>query len=390
MPVSSRSSRVISLLLVTALAVTCNGIAPEQKAQPAAGVPEVRRLRLRLSKVLQKADALPAALVAEAKKLDTDAESALHAGTKDKLNTVLAEYKHFMADVMGLQAKIQHESESGDGNDEVSAFVSTLEGKVETIFSHIEKDSTGLNATESEERQHLMIRMTNALAGKKSSDPESMLKRAQELHACLVASHDYLEARSKKLVIEQAKLTDEINAAQAKIMYMMLRQRRKLPMKSQLAILKRHQFKGCRYAEMLLHSHNNSTPLFKQLEAVLPQKLAQLLAKKEAKSEKKFDMAAAGSNGRVLIVSSRMKNSVKHMAGMLTAARDQLRALASANSTKVSDKERKQAQHILVGLDDMLGRVNKTKDLKTQLDTMDEIAGKLQTWMHEGDRKSVV
>jgi len=371
-----------AVVLLVIAAVTSSALA----AQPATVAPEVRRLRSRLSKVLSKPEALPAEVAAEARHLDADAAGALSAGTAEKLNEVLAEYKTFLVHLSSRQAKLRHVAAESPA-DAATDFVSNLEAKVKQLLTHIEADASGLTAAEASERTLLITELRNALqAGNNRNSTginatTALVKRAEGLHKSLAAAHNYLLRRSKTLTTEQGRLEDEINEGQAKILYMMLRQRRKLPMRSQVAILRRHQFSKCRFAQKLIRSHKDNTPLYAQLEALLPSKLAAQIVDKDGQAAK-VRLAAAGSDGRVLIVSSRMKNAVKNMAAQLTKARDRLKAIASGSAgERVSAGERQQATHILVGLDEMLKKVNGTADLKTQLDTLDLIESKLKSWM---------
>merc|ERR1719235_610330 len=121
------------------------------------------------------------------------------------------------------------------------------------------------------------------------------------------------------------------------MLYKMLQQRQKLPMRSQLAILKRHQFAKCSYAKQLLKNHKEKgPPLFKQLEDMLPQNLAQKTAPK-AGNATFGHLAVAGSEGRVRIVSSEMKNTVKKMMSQLSEARGKLHHMLSSSSLSAAE-----------------------------------------------------
>jgi len=258
--------------------------------------------------------------------------------------------------------------------------VPILELKLQKVLSHIKADSHGLNEKEDASRTKVITTLEDALATPKQTQPA--IERAVELHKAMEAAHDFEAQRTEDLDAEEKQLSVEIDEANVKILFGMLKQRAKLPMKSQLSILKRHQFANCSYAHQLLKEHkNNGGPLFKQLQAMLPATLAKL--GNEDPSAKNGHLAAAGSDGRVSVVSSRLKNSVKMMMQQLTGARDRLAQMAQGSTVEGSNMttaERKQAKEIIAGLDEQLKKASKTNDLKTQLEIMDAVQGKLAGW----------
>lgn len=246
-----------------------------------------------------------------------------------------------------------------------------LEAKVQKVLEHMKADK----GKQSPAHDAVVATMEHALA---SVAGQNAFQRAVALHNSLKSAHDFLATRTQELAADRARLTGEIEEQQAYILFMMLKQRRKLPMKAQLALLKRHQFKDCSYALKLLKSHAAAQPLDTQLLAMLPKPLAEKLRLKGAHGPA-GSLAAAGSDGRVQIVSSRMKNAVQVMADELTKAEAQLKQLVSGNS--VTSTEKQQAKEIIVGLEAVLKKVSSTHDLKSQMDAMDEMQNKLKTWM---------
>merc|ERR1719420_832926 len=119
--------------------------------------------------------------------------------------------------------------------------------------------------------------------------------------------------RSIDLDREEARLGKEIEQGTERMLLAMLMQRRKLPLQSQLAILRRKQ---------LLKKHDKR-PLFDQLMAILPEDVVSKYNKAHA-PKKSGHLAAAGSGGHVQVVSSRLKNQVSKMIAELKAARSKL------------------------------------------------------------------
>lgn len=332
---------LLALLGTAATLVAAAPVASTPKGE-AASAPKVRQLRARLDKVLEHASALAPALAAEAQHVADDAVRSLRgAGAADEagLEKVLAEFAVFSSHLSGRSDELRKEGP------ERSAHAALV-----TAMAHALATVPGQNAFD----------------------------RAVVLHNGLKLAHDFLEKRTQDLAADRERLSGEIEEQQAYILFMMLRQRRKLPVKAQMALLRRHQFKDFQYAQKLLKAHSSSQPLDTQLMALLPKALADKLAEKTAQGPA-GNLAAAGSNGRVQIVSSRMKNTVQMMAAELTKAKTQLEQIVKGNS--VSADEKKQATEILGGLEGILKKVSSTHDLKSQLDAMDEMQNKLKTWM---------
>jgi hypothetical protein len=348
---------------------------------------KVAQVQAKLAHVLQHSSGLPTSLVAEARKVDADASKALRGSkTTDKasLENVLSEFKAFTNDLTRTSEAIQHNHtlpvlNMNPANLNPAAYkhaedlVPVLEAKLKKVMAHLTADHKVADFAEAA----VLAKIEHALAG---SGDESPFDRAVALHKALEAAHDYLADRAKELDADRQRLSQEIQEQQATVLFMMLRQRRKLPMKAQMALLKRHQFKECSYALQLLKAHNDTQALDVQLLAMLPPALAQKLAAKDH-AESAGQLAAAGSDGRVQIVSSRMKNAVQNMAAELTKAKEQLEQISQSNSTDVSPAEKKEAGEIILSLGDVLKKASSTHDLKSQMEAMDVVQTKLKTWM---------
>lgn len=254
----------------------------------------------------------------------------------------------------------------------VDDFLRGLEANCKRVLGHLRADGS-LKGEESKQRDRVAGLLDGAL--KTQGGP---FQHAMALHKALWAAQGFLLKRTKELTVEHTRLSDEVEDQQARILYAMLKQRRRLPMQSQVVLLKRKQFADCAYAQQLLKRHQDGAPLYQQLEALLPQSLAQELGGHAPKV--KDHLAAGGSEGRVHIVSSRLKNDVKTMEGELRHAHDKIAQLLAAGVVK-SEEERKQAQSVMAGLEDVLHKASGTNDLKRQLDIMDEAQVRLARWM---------
>lgn len=371
---------LLALLGTAATLVAAAPVASTPKGE-AASAPKVRQLRARLDKVLEHASALAPALAAEAQHVADDAVRSLRgAGAADEagLEKVLAEFAVFSSHLSGRSDELRKEAASQQSThlpagalEKAAKLLPGLEGKVNKVLEHLKAEK----GPESSAHAALVTAMAHALA---TVPGQNAFDRAVVLHNGLKLAHDFLEKRTQDLAADRERLSGEIEEQQAYILFMMLRQRRKLPVKAQIALLRRHQFKDFQYAQKLLKAHSSSQPLDTQLMALLPKALADKLAEKTAQGPA-GNLAAAGSNGRVQIVSSRMKNTVQMMAAELTKAKTQLEQIVKGNS--VSADEKKQATEILGGLEGILKKVSSTHDLKSQLDAMDEMQNKLKTWM---------
>lgn len=251
--------------------------------------------------------------------------------------------------------------------------VATLEPKVRKVLAHIKADK-GLSPEEAKERPALVEHLEKALSSPGAAST-GVLSRAMALHEALAASHEFVARRADDLQKERTKLDADIQVEEAKILFAMLRQRRSLPMKAQLAILRRKQFANFAYAQQLLKAHHADTPLYSQFLALLPSSLEQQVVPQKEMHADKF--AAAGSRGSIHVVSSQMTNAVKKMVNKLSETRDRLEIVAKNGSAT----EKQQASRIVVGLDSTLSQVHATADLTKQLDIMHEAEKNMTLWM---------
>jgi len=340
---------------------------------------KVAQVQAKLAKVLQHASALPSALVAQARQVDADATTALRGSRKDKpsLEKILAEFSDFTQNLTHASDALHHDEApqiSPPDLEKATQLVPVLESKVRKVLEHMKAQK----GQPSSAQVAVMAKLEHALAGPEIG--QTAFERAVTLHKALVVAHDFLSDLTKTLDGDRKRLAMEIQEQQAFVLYMMLRQRRKLPLKAQMALLKRHQFKDSDYALQLLKAHSNTVPLDTQLLALLPKALADKITQKDHIGSV-GRLAAAGSEGRVDIVSSRMKNVVQNMAAELVKARSQLEQISKGSSKDISVADKKQAATILKDLEDVLQRVNSTHDLKTQMEAMDEVQDKIKTWM---------
>jgi hypothetical protein len=355
-------------------------VAPETKAQTLA--PKVEQIRQKL-RVVAASKGLSPDLTNEAKHVLDEANQALQqpsAKTAPTFDAVANDYKTFVSHLLHRSAELTKKDEAVGPEEMTPAqreakaaqLVPVLAGKVQKLLLHISQEK-GLNSTQVAARDVVQKTLRNAVADVNSTSVDA-IHQAVELHEAMVDARDYVMQRSKDLDKEEAKLGKEITEGTEKMLLGMLMQRRKLPMKSQLAILKRRQFKNCTVAQQLMKKHDNS-PLFDQVMAMIPENVANDF-KNAHMPQKGGHLAAAGSGGHVLVVSSTLKNEVQKMISELKAARAKL---VHMSKTKVGE-EAAQAKTIAAGLDEMLTKVESTKDLKSQLEMMDQVEGKLGGW----------
>jgi hypothetical protein len=361
--------RLCLLSFVSLAAVSASRTSPTEK---------VRSLRNALLGVA-KTNGLSKELATEAKNVAADATHALDSkADQAALLKVIDEYKHFMGDLMHRQEALSKQSDV-QSTDDVSAhlgrLVPLLEGKVRKLLAHIQKDSSVANQTEATVRASLIKDCESALTKKYSS----MAEHALTLDKVLKSAHNYMVERVADFGKVQEKLSAEITEGEVKILYEMLKQRHKLPIRSQLAILKRRQFKNCSYAKELLKSHKDKgEPLYQQLKSMLPTALAEKIAPKAA-TEAEEHLAAAGSDGKVFVLSSNLKNGVKKTMDHLVGASKQLQLLLSVKDGKNSldASERAKTQKMVADIDDVVSRVSKTHDLKAQIEMTDDMESKM-------------
>jgi len=337
-------------------------------------IEKVRSLRNALLGVA-KTKGLSAGLMTEAANVAADAKKALDSKADNaKFQRVLEEYQHFMGDLTHRQKALETQ---GAKNDEVSShlakLVPVLEGKVRKLLAHLQVDDKNADKQEAALRESLIKQCSSALAEK-----TSIVEHALALDEALKSAHQYMVDRVAAFSKQTKKLNEEITEGEVKILHAMLKQRHKLPIRSQLAILKRRQFSNCSYAKQLLKSHkDNGEPLYQQLEKILPPALADIVDPKNEKSSDR--LSAAGSDGKIFVLSSGLKNNVKKTMEHLTGARSQLQQLLSVKSGKDSldDAERAQTQKMVADIDDVVNRVAKTHDLKAQIEMADDMESKM-------------
>jgi len=359
------------LLSVSVLAVVSAARTPTTE--------KVRSLRNALLGVA-KTNGLSKELATEANNVAADASHALDSKAGNAaLLKVIDEYKHFMADLMHRQDALNKQSDvQSKDEDELSAhlgkLVPLLEGKVRKLLSHIQADSHVANKEEASVRESLIKQCESALA-----KSDNIAEHALALDKALKDSHEYMVKRVADFSKQQEKLSEEITEGEVHILYEMLKQRHKLPIKSQLAILKRRQFKNCSYATQLLKSHKDKgEPLYQQLEKMLPTALAEKIAHKAAK-EVDGHLSVAGSDGKVFVLSSSLKNGVQKTMSHLAGAKKQLQQLLATKDSKdaLDASERNKTQNMIAEIDDVVTKVGKTHDLKAQIEMADDEMSKM-------------
>lgn len=367
---------------------------------------DVKKLKPVMQQVLGQTD-LSASLRAEASKVAADVDRALRGRPEvSTLMSVNEEYKQFMNDAVQeeLSGGKKEAAPEASGDDaapeadeteeaspgEAKMVEADMEDKVRSTIERLEKQGDkGMNTTEIADRDALLKQLKGALAGPDAAlvakvnssgvSDSSAAAHALAMHDAMEAAQDFFLRRTEALMNQEEQLKSEINHASTHVLYEMLKQRKKLPMKSQLAILKRKQFKDCPYAAQLLKTHSSSLPLYEQLEKLVPKDMVE-------PAEKKVDaghLAAAGSDGRVLVVSSALKSRVKGMVAFLKNSRDKLAKVAAGSV----GAERKQAREIVASMDQVLSKANSTTDLKSQLEVMDEMQAKIVSWFMSAQGK---
>lgn len=333
---------------------------------------EVRAVREKLSQVLQHGG-LRGSLAEEAKHVEAEATAALNnsATNATVVHMVVSDFQKFLADLQD-RATLLRDPSQDPMDSEAKKLLPMMEEKVKRVLSHLIAEKAPSHA----EEQAVVIRTLKEAVAFKS---EHATQQVMQLHAAMQKAHEFFRAESATLTKEEDQLANEIQDQQATVLYKMLKQRSRLPMASQFALLRRNQFATDSFAQKLLKEHNTSVPLYMQLENLLSKSLVQKLQNNGPKS--KDHMAAAGSEGRVHIVSSRMKESVQRMVLVLTAARDKLESILRHPSGKESPEEVQRAREMVTSLNRVLKDVGGTNDVSKQLSSLDEVEAKLTMWM---------
>merc|ERR1719352_450211 len=293
---------------------------------PAAG--QVKALSERLAKL--EASGSPA-VAAEAKELHAAADKALATtgSARDAaLTDVVQRSKAWLAQLSGRAAELAEQAEV----DKLSAQAEHLEPKVSPA-----------------------TRTALVKAVKDGS--------RQELHQSLQTAVDELKARIAKLSAEHANLTKEVADEQVQQLLRLLRERKTLPLKTQLAVLRRPEFKNCDAAKDLLASAASSeTSLYEQLHKRFPEAA-------EPEADVHHDSGIHSESRRVFVVSSKMKHAVATLRKSLEQVRGDLaRAVAEKKGSAEDVREGTEQLH---ALDALLKKVSKTNDLAKQLQMLD-------------------
>lgn len=345
---------------------------------------KVRQIHDSLSKVLQHGN-LRGEIMIEGQKLDGEMNSVLatHGRNATAMKLAIADFGVWWEDLKARATALSKLEATGaergeaptqgaeDHREEQAAELAPqLEAKAKRILSHLLAEHSKMNV---EERVHVEDDLKAALG---KSD---VFERVLGMHQALVHANKYFQAETKLLTQEGAQLAREIEEQHVTVLYGMLKQRQRLPMVSQVALLRRREFANVTYAQQLLKKHGNSTSLFEQLDHLLSRDLVAKLHVTAAHAKDR--LAAAGSDGRVHIVSSRMKETVQGMIRIMSQAKAKLSGLVQHPSKTLSAHEVQEAKEIVAGLDKVLHDVTKTHDLKEQLDIMDVMQKRLGQWM---------
>jgi hypothetical protein len=336
---------------------------------------KVRSLRNALLGVA-KTKGLSKELSVEAASVAADATKALDGKADNaKFQKVLEEYQHFMGDLTNRQhALSKHTVNKDEVSSHLAELVPVLEAKVRRLLAHIQADGKVADQKEASSRESIIKQCGSALAEK-----TSLVQHALVLDEALKSAHEYMVGRVAAFSKQEAQLNEEITEGEVKILYAMLKQRHKLPIRSQLAILKRRQFSNCSYAKELLKSHKDKgEPLYQQLEKMLPQVLADKIKPKDT-DKSGGHLAVDGSDGKIFVLSSGLKNNVKKTMEHLTGARKQLQQLLSVKEGKDSldPAERTKTEKMVAEIDDVVSKVSKTHDLKAQIEMADDMESKM-------------
>jgi len=370
----------------SALTVGKSAATPDEERQV------VQRLRSKIATAL-KAGALKGSYILdeEAHRVDTDGARLLSSNVtinQTDLAAFVSEYKDFVGHLVQRGEVVQqsvadtgsHVTYTAEQLKGAEQLLPNLESRVKTVLAHLQKSEKAMEG----DGKAIVDGLEHALSSSdemlRTRGEAAAVERVMVLHSALGASQDFLAQETKVMDQRQEQLRSEIEQQQVWLLYKMLEQRKKLPMKAQAALLKRRQFAKFQYAQTLLKSHKDKEPLCSQLEAMLPEKLhQQLLQKLHPEGGATDHLAAAGSEGRVHLVTSNMKNMVKSMEQQLTSSRDKLKQVIAAKT--VSAQETEQAQKIIAAIDNTLQTVHGSTDLKVQLDAMYAMQGKLATMM---------
>jgi len=364
---------------------------------PTAARLKVQKLHGNLEKVLNTG-ALSAALAKEAEHVQEEADKALASQGVNETQALKDTLEDYHALLVHLS---QREVSLRGGGSSVSAAASAREARAAKLLPKLQanaekilRDLSDDHSTTGQEDAVRVAVVKSLQAALATSDKgrarrgrvrttrrackPGVTEKVLALHGALVGAQGVLKSRTVRLAGEEAELKQGLEEQQLWLLYKMLLQRKTLPMETQVAMLHRPQFENCSYTKNLLNSHDNSTALVWQLEALLPKSLA---LKLHPASHKKDHLAPGGSDGTVHVVSSRMKNAVRDMTMVLKSARDKLEHFEQHPTNGTTPQQLAQGKTILGNLDHILVDLGKTNDLSKQLGTMDEVERQLQGWM---------
>lgn len=358
--------------------------APDQQgSEYRALAAKVQDIKLNINKVLLIGK-LPGDLESEAQQVQLLASHALdpsHPGGIASFQAAASGYQHLVQrmrheDVV-LRGRSTIKLRSASHSDPATAAkmkdrLPMLEASAKRVLAHLRADT---GSPHKHDREEVVDHLEAALVATGLDAAARMLR----LHMALTVARDFLEKRGRELDEQEAQLHSQVEEQETIELFTMLKQREHLPMGTQMALLRRARFANNTYAQKLLRSRSEDEPLYQQLQAVLPRSVVQRLVVKN--TSKTDHLAVAGSGGRVHIVSSRMKNTVKSMVDTLVAAKGKLEKLAISTSTAAAPREVMKAQKIVGELDHVLSAVARTNDLQAKLNMMDEVEQKLKQWM---------
>mmetsp|Transcript_22439 Transcript_22439/g.57316 ORF Transcript_22439/g.57316 Transcript_22439/m.57316 type:complete len:386 (-) Transcript_22439:44-1201(-) len=347
---------------------------------PTAARLKVQKLHGNLEKVLNTG-ALSAALAKEAKHVQEEADKALASqgvNETQALKDTLVDYHALLVHLSQREASLRGGGSSASaGASAMEARAAKLLPKLQANAEKILRDLSDDHSTTGQE-DAARVAVVKSLQAALATSDKGVTEKVLALHGALVGAQGVLKSRTVRLAGEEAELKQGLEEQQLWLLYKMLLQRKTLPMETQVAMLHRPQFENCSYTKNLLNSHDNTTALVWQLEALLPKSLA---LKLHPASHKKDHLAPGGSDGTVHVVSSRMKNAVRDMTMVLKSARDKLEHFEQHPTNGTTPQQLAQGKTILGNLDHILVDLGKTNDLSKQLGTMDEVERQLQGWM---------
>lgn len=378
---------------------------------------KVTKLRSKMSHLVDHAQdlALPADIVANAQRVDKDAEDALSSDSEWLLKGVISEASSFMADLQSRKRQLLGDVNNKNGADAAGwgevlkkhpeLMVKSLRAKAMHLIGKLEKEK-GFDAEDGKEKEAVVAALREAAGVKgnstddeKDSKEETMsveqqVAAAKTLEGALDKVRAYFLKREQRLTDEEAQLQKDVVKGQVMQLYYLLKKRKSLPLASQEALLKRPTWHNVSYAVTLLKEleadkaqHKKPTPLYKRLEELATKDHIPVEIKKNT-TNKNGVMSVPGSEGRVFVVSSKLKNSVKDMAANLLKMKVPLQQFIKDNGKNPNDAANcKQAKEIMDGIDEVVSKVHGTHDFATQMGAMNAMGDKLAKWAAEAESR---